>query len=155
MNVTSMKCTGVHSDAITFPDRLGVYVPMDTCWRLTVVTVKVFRQLCQILIHCIQYFIIDVDECQTPANNCKFQCKNLIGTFMCICPPGYTQIGHIDDCEDINECITTPNVCANGNCVNLQGSYRCDCYDGFEPSRDYTECIGKLCTAAELQLVTD
>jgi hypothetical protein len=78
----------------------------------------------------------------TPANNCKFMCKNLIGTFMCICPEGYQQVGLTDDCRDINECVTNPNVCRNGNCINLQGSYRCDCYDGFEPSHDHKQCIG-------------
>ena len=31
---------------------------------------------------------VDVDECTTPANNCRFACKNLIGSFICICPEG-------------------------------------------------------------------
>ena len=34
----------------------------------------------------------DVDECQTAANNCRFMCKNIVGSFLCICPPGYTQV---------------------------------------------------------------
>lgn len=62
---------------------------------------------------------------------------------MCICPEGYTQVGLSDDCRDINECLITPNLCRNGECVNLQGSYRCDCFDGFEPSYDGKSCIGK------------
>ena len=116
----------------------------------------------------------DVDECSTPANNCKFLCKNLIGSFMCICPEGYQQasvileqrhstaslcssvvilhifgnmqIGSGDDCRDINECVMQPNICQNGRCVNLKGSYRCECFDGYEPSSDYTKCIGKAFT---------
>lgn len=85
----------------------------------------------------------DVDECVTPANNCKFQCKNLIGSFMCICPEGYTQVGNTDDCRDINECLVTPGLCQNGHCVNLEGSFRCDCFEGFEPSFDRKSCIGE------------
>lgn len=85
----------------------------------------------------------DVDECVTPANNCKFNCKNLIGSFMCDCPEGYSQVGTSDDCRDVNECLTQPNICLNGRCVNLQGSFRCDCFEGFKPSYDYKQCIGK------------
>ena len=36
---------------------------------------------------------IDVDECQTQANTCRYACKNLVGSFMCICPEGYREIG--------------------------------------------------------------
>lgn len=85
--------------------------------------------------------LTDVDECSTPANNCKFACKNLIGSFACICPEGYAQIG-TDECRDINECADNSNACRNGFCVNLSGTYRCDCYDGFKPSYDGKQCIG-------------
>lgn len=61
---------------------------------------------------------------------------------MCICPEGYKQIGLTDDCRDINECVEQPGLCHNGHCVNLQGSYRCDCFDGFEASHDRKSCIG-------------
>lgn len=44
-------------------------------------------------------FITDLDECRTPANDCRFDCKNLIGSFMCICPDGYEQVGMVDDCQ--------------------------------------------------------
>ncbi|CAH0559244.1 unnamed protein product [Brassicogethes aeneus] len=85
----------------------------------------------------------DVDECITPANNCKFQCKNLIGSFMCICPEGYVQVPLTDDCRDINECAVDENICQNGRCINLQGGYRCDCFDGFESSPDGKRCVDK------------
>lgn len=85
--------------------------------------------------------VADVDECVTPANNCKFECKNLIGSFACICPEGYVQIGS-DECKDINECTENPNICQNGYCVNLSGSYKCECYDGFKTSYDGRQCIG-------------
>lgn len=84
----------------------------------------------------------DVDECATPANNCKYQCKNLIGSFMCICPPGYQQIGMTDECKDVDECAINSGLCRNGQCVNVEGSYQCLCYDGFEQSPDGKSCIG-------------
>jgi len=85
----------------------------------------------------------DVDECVTPANNCKFACKNLIGSFACICAEGYAQVSS-DECRDIDECAENANVCQNGFCENLPGTYRCDCHDGFKPSYDGKQCIGTL-----------
>ncbi|CAF1373613.1 unnamed protein product, partial [Didymodactylos carnosus] len=33
-------------------------------------------------------------------------------------------------CSDIDECLTT-NVCTNGDCINLYGSYTCQCFAGY------------------------
>ncbi|KAG8223124.1 hypothetical protein J437_LFUL000545 [Ladona fulva] len=96
---------------------------------------------------------VDVNECVTPANNCKFACKNLIGTFMCICPEGYQQVGLVDDCRDINECMNDPNTCRNGHCVNTQGGYRCDCFEGFEVTPDGKQCIDRRIGYCFRQLV--
>uniref|UniRef100_A0A8P4FWM1 Latent transforming growth factor beta binding protein 2 n=1 Tax=Dicentrarchus labrax TaxID=13489 RepID=A0A8P4FWM1_DICLA len=45
---------------------------------------------------------------------------------------------------DINEC-SMPNKCQNGKCVNTEGSYTCECNDGYAKSRrglceDVDEC---------------
>lgn len=88
-------------------------------------------------------FVTDVDECLTPANNCRYMCKNLIGSFMCICPEGYHKVGLTDECKDIDECSLNSRLCSNGHCVNLEGGYRCECFPGFEISPDGKECIGK------------
>jgi hypothetical protein len=34
---------------------------------------------------------------QLQANKCRYACKNLVGSFMCICPEGYREVG-IDQC---------------------------------------------------------
>ncbi|XP_033634915.1 fibrillin-2-like [Asterias rubens] len=81
----------------------------------------------------------DLDECQTSANNCRYMCKNLIGKFMCTCPEGYSVMGGNGNmCKDINECLNNP--CANGRCVNMEGTYSCDCNTGYIPSFDGKQC---------------
>ena len=40
----------------------------------------------------------DVDECSTPANRCRYACKNTVGSFLCVCPEGFNQIGK-DECR--------------------------------------------------------
>lgn len=62
---------------------------------------------------------------------------------MCICPEGYQQVGMTDECRDIDECRINSRLCSNGQCINLEGGYRCDCHIGFEPSPDGKSCIGK------------
>lgn len=62
---------------------------------------------------------------------------------MCICPSGYQQIGMADDCKDIDECAINSGLCQPGICINLQGSYKCICRDGFEQSLDGKLCLGK------------
>lgn len=45
---------------------------------------------------------------------------------------------------DINECQMTPDICSNGMCINNQGSFRCDCPQGFVLGPDGRNCLGKL-----------
>uniref|UniRef100_A0A8C5I4Y5 Fibrillin-2-like n=1 Tax=Gouania willdenowi TaxID=441366 RepID=A0A8C5I4Y5_GOUWI len=84
------------------------------------------------------------DECSEGLDDCDSKgmtCKNLIGTFMCICPPGMQRRPDGEGCMDLNECRAKPGICKNGRCINTVGSYRCECNDGFEPSSTGTECI--------------
>uniref|UniRef100_A0A8C2UTV9 Fibrillin 3 n=2 Tax=Chinchilla lanigera TaxID=34839 RepID=A0A8C2UTV9_CHILA len=68
-------------------------------------------------------------------------CKNLIGSFTCICPVGMRpQPGSGEGCADEDECHTQPSICIHGECVNTVGSFRCDCQEGFQPSPTLTEC---------------
>ncbi|KAH0628173.1 hypothetical protein JD844_009001 [Phrynosoma platyrhinos] len=102
----------------------------------------------------------DLDECAEGLHDCEsrgMMCKNLIGTFMCICPPGMTRRPDGEGCmaymynlvdlfacdKDENECRMKPGICENGRCINIIGSYRCECNEGFQSSPSGTECIGK------------
>ncbi|KAK2581667.1 hypothetical protein KPH14_002164 [Odynerus spinipes] len=67
---------------------------------------------------------IDVDECQDPSTDCGYgKCENLLGTYQCICNPGYC--GY--NCRMDNPC--KEDHCQNGGtceCGN-DGEYRCLC----------------------------
>ena len=77
----------------------------------------------------------------TEANNCKYACKNLIGTFVCTCPEGYRKPGLEDECEDVDECRERPGVCGSGRCLNTEGGYQCECEAGYSLSEDGRECV--------------
>lgn len=44
---------------------------------------------------------------------------------------------------DINECEVFPGVCTNGQCVNTQGSFRCECAEGLTLDSSGRTCVGK------------
>ncbi|XP_022906889.2 fibrillin-2-like [Onthophagus taurus] len=43
--------------------------------------------------------------------------------------------------EDIDECALMPNLCSNGVCVNVAGSFRCDCYRGYVEDTSSHHCV--------------
>lgn len=42
---------------------------------------------------------------------------------------------------DVDECFVE-GTCAHGRCVNLDGSFRCSCYRGYEVAPDGKSCQG-------------
>ena len=61
-----------------------------------------------------------------------------------LCPRGCghftTPDGHD---RDINECSLMDDCCTNGKCINTDGSYFCECPDGFHLDSDGHTCIDK------------
>ncbi|XP_073729872.1 fibrillin-2 [Misgurnus anguillicaudatus] len=55
-----------------------------------------------------------------------------------LCPYG---AGYTTDGADIDECKVIPDVCVNGRCMNIMGSYRCHCKPGFISSTAGTACV--------------
>ena len=67
-------------------------------------------------------------------------------TYRCECPAGYKLDQSGKKCVDDNECLAIPNVCGNGTCSNLNGSFECACENGFAPGplgncEDIDECV--------------
>lgn len=107
---------------------------------------------------------IDIDECimqsaASPACGSGYICINTVGSFTCQrssvnCGRGY----HLNDegtrCVDIDECKGPDGACSGHGCINLVGSYRCECAAGYifnsinRVCEDINECRhypGRLC----------
>ncbi|XP_032070485.1 fibrillin-2 [Thamnophis elegans] len=50
-------------------------------------------------------------------------------------------VGITVDGRDINECALDPDICSNGVCENLRGSYRCNCNSGYESDVSGQNCV--------------
>uniref|UniRef100_A0A3Q3E4P0 Adhesion G protein-coupled receptor E8 n=1 Tax=Labrus bergylta TaxID=56723 RepID=A0A3Q3E4P0_9LABR len=93
----------------------------------------------------------DIDECERSEKVCDplSDCKNTIGSFLCVCWDGYEAqnpklpTGFLADY--INECLDT-NICGDhGDCANDPGSYMCECDKGFDNEPDpKAVCQGKI-----------
>uniref|UniRef100_A0A4W6FSX8 Si:cabz01070274.1 n=1 Tax=Lates calcarifer TaxID=8187 RepID=A0A4W6FSX8_LATCA len=80
----------------------------------------------------------DVNECvQSPGVCSVGECVNTMGSYRCVCPPGYRSSSQQTSCQDIDECQLNP--CRNGRCDNTPGSYRCVCRLGYR-------LVGNTCT---------
>lgn len=53
---------------------------------------------------------------------------------------------------DIDECREIPGVCENGVCINMIGSFRCECPIGFIYNDKLLICEGKSCKAIKVLL---
>ena len=95
----------------------------------------------------------------TEANNCKFHCKNLIGTFVCDCPEGFRRPGREDNCVDIDECAELEAAAACGvagaRCINTLGGYQCQCPPGYVTSAEGRGCEVELQTKVYTIIITE
>nr|XP_048286978.1 hemicentin-1 isoform X1 [Myodes glareolus] len=68
---------------------------------------------------------VDIDECQN-RDTCQHECKNTIGSYQCVCPPGYRLMLNGKTCQDVDECLEQNVRCGpNRMCFNMRGSYQC------------------------------
>ncbi|GFQ98755.1 hypothetical protein TNCT_532291, partial [Trichonephila clavata] len=65
------------------------------------------------------------------------KCSFVDGKKQCICPKGFLE--NEITCEDINECLTESACPPNTNCVNVPGSFQCECKPGYQRSNPYED----------------
>ncbi|XP_061136255.1 latent-transforming growth factor beta-binding protein 4-like [Syngnathus typhle] len=71
----------------------------------------------------------DVNECEDPLLCPGQECLNNPGSYRCVsCRPGFRLLNGV--CADIDECVRAP--CADGECQNTAGGFRCLCRPGYE-----------------------
>lgn len=46
--------------------------------------------------------------------------------------------------KEIDECTLMPQMCQNGVCMNVPGSFKCECNRGYVYDEDAHQCIGKF-----------
>ncbi|XP_028171170.1 fibrillin-1-like [Ostrinia furnacalis] len=85
---------------------------------------------------------MDVNECSAFPGLCGHgRCKNMMGTFVCECFPGYEPDSKNHTCVDVNECEIVSNVCGAGECRNNEGSFSCHCHPGHRADEISKVCV--------------
>ncbi|CAL8333816.1 unnamed protein product [Merluccius merluccius] len=87
------------------------------------------------------FLMLDTDECEQTLARCGNHaiCINTIGSFYCLCEPGYKERSNKKEfnvlngqCLDINECLDIKDICGpNAYCNNTIGNYTCTCHSGY------------------------
>ena len=84
-----------------------------------------------------------IDECLIGTHNCKQNCMNTFGSYVCSCRDGYQE--EQNDCFDIDECLFEDVCQGQQECVNTDGGYHCvqNCPVGYDgPDCDnIDECV--------------
>ncbi|XP_012721740.2 hemicentin-1 [Fundulus heteroclitus] len=86
---------------------------------------RITRQSCPVGYTSKDGACVDVDECLLK-KPCQHECRNTIGSFRCLCPPGYKLLPNGRSCKDIDECTEQRIQCGhNQMCFNTRGGYQC------------------------------
>ncbi|XP_077377558.1 hemicentin-1 [Festucalex cinctus] len=87
---------------------------------------------------------VDVDECLL-RQPCQHECRNSIGSFRCLCPPGYQLLANGRNCKDTDECLEQGVQCGhNQMCFNTRGGYQCldtPCPASYQRGRSPGTCF--------------
>ena len=77
-------------------------------------------------------------------------CERVGAGHICKCIPGYNK-DETNVCRNIDECTSDLNIChEEATCVDTEGSYNCECNDGFIGDgvncTDINECDTNVCS---------
>ena len=125
--------------------------------RPTTVYLKLARIYNNII--CVFAYLADIDECTLGTSRCSQTCVNTIGNYTCRCSTGFTLGGdgrtcngetsiaiqcmpNVVPCIDINECSSSSTNGCQHSCVNIPGSYACQCNSGFRLHSNGHNCTG-------------
>ncbi|XP_073068393.1 growth arrest-specific protein 6 isoform X3 [Manis javanica] len=83
--------------------------------------------------------LADIDECVDTGACGEARCRNLPGSYSCLCDAGYAFSPRERACQDVDECAESR--CEQA-CVNSPGSYSCHCNGrgGLKLSQDMNTC---------------
>ena len=72
-------------------------------------------------------------------SECEVLCDEKTGR--CLCQSGHKLAIDNKSCEDINECAYNNNLgSCSQRCINLNGGYKCSCFNGFKLSPNRHDC---------------
>jgi hypothetical protein len=71
-------------------------------------------------------------------------CRDGINEYKCVCGPGFIAIGSLCQYQDVNECLSLPCL-NNGNCINRNGRYVCECPLGFTGESGHFNVVEVAC----------
>ncbi|KAJ7393558.1 Nidogen-2 [Desmophyllum pertusum] len=96
---------------------------------------------------------VEMNDCEKKGVVCdaKERCSQVNGTsYGCVCAEGFDTVsgGENRTCVDIDECVDTSKCPTNSVCINSDGSYECECNDGYRKSDDGSTCVD-ACTCGE------
>ncbi|XP_055997519.1 uncharacterized protein LOC125645547 isoform X2 [Ostrea edulis] len=79
------------------------------------------------------------DLCRNFEKECEYACSTIDGITQCICPSGYQLTNNGINCTDIDECALDTTPC-DQECLNMNGSFQCVCRPGYSLNADKTSC---------------
>ncbi|PAV57055.1 hypothetical protein WR25_26122 [Diploscapter pachys] len=86
---------------------------------------------------------VDINECKLNIHTCEKDqmCQNTMGSYNCVdkCSEGYEYSN--GECVDINECRFEHICDPRAECINLPGTYKCECEPGMKGDGKYCKPI--------------
>ncbi|KAL9952022.1 hypothetical protein ACROYT_G039222 [Oculina patagonica] len=96
--------------------------------------------------------LCDIDKCKDISCEGKKKCRTYGSGIYCDCHPGFVIEGFNQQiCKDINECKETPDICPRyAICTNTNGSYECNCKEGYYNTSDGCQDIDECKTTPDI-----